>query len=183
MAALACPLVLRHSASAMPLQRSCGSRSQLARRALLVPRAQDAGRAGFASFHNGTAQVGFGVPAPSLPAATERPVVAAAAAAGEPAPAAAAAAAPAVAAPAKKAPSKPRLPALDSLRFFLIAYIGVGHFVSFATKDAFLLKLLTQVGFFWKHCLQPRGEDGPREGRQREGRRGGGHPGPGVDAG
>ena len=88
---------------------------------------------------------------------------------------------PAAAPPA--AASKTRLPSLDSLRFFLIAYIGVGHFVSFATKDAFLLKLLTQVGFFWKHCLQPRGEDGPREGRQREGRRGGGHPGPGVDAG
>ncbi|GBF97881.1 acyltransferase [Raphidocelis subcapitata] len=56
---------------------------------------------------------------------------------------AAAAAAPAPE-PAKK-PSKPRLPGLDSLRFFLIAYIGVGHFVSFATRDAFLLKLFTQV--------------------------------------
>ena len=69
-------------------------------------------------------------------------VAAAAAAAGgaEPAPAAPAAAA----APAKKA-SKPRLPALDSLRFFLIAYIAVGHFVAFATRDPFLLKLLTQV--------------------------------------
>lgn len=44
-----------------------------------------------------------------------------------------------------KAPSKPRLPGLDSLRFFLIAYIAVGHFVAFATKDAFLLKLFTQV--------------------------------------
>ena len=41
--------------------------------------------------------------------------------------------------------SKPRLPSLDSLRFFLIAYIGVGHFVGFATKDAFLLKLFSQV--------------------------------------
>lgn len=41
--------------------------------------------------------------------------------------------------------SKPRLPSLDSLRFFLIAYIGVGHFVAFATKDAFLLKLFSQV--------------------------------------
>jgi hypothetical protein len=44
-----------------------------------------------------------------------------------------------------KAPSKPRLPSLDSLRFFLIAYIGVGHFVAFATKDAFLVKLFSQV--------------------------------------
>jgi peptidoglycan/LPS O-acetylase OafA/YrhL len=47
--------------------------------------------------------------------------------------------------PAPKKASKPRLPALDSLRFFLIAYIGVGHFVSFATRDAFLLKLFTQI--------------------------------------
>lgn len=41
--------------------------------------------------------------------------------------------------------SKPRLPGLDSLRFFLIAYIGVGHFIAFATRDAFLLKLFSQV--------------------------------------
>lgn len=47
-------------------------------------------------------------------------------------------------APAKKA-SKPRLPGLDSLRFFLIAYIAVGHFIAFATRDAFVLKLFTQV--------------------------------------
>lgn len=60
----------------------------------------------------------------------------------DPAPPAAAAAAP----PAKaKAPSKPRLPGLDSIRFFLIAYIGVGHFIGFATKDAFVLKLMTQI--------------------------------------
>jgi hypothetical protein len=49
-------------------------------------------------------------------------------------------------APAKKAASKPRLPGLDSLRFFLIAYIAVGHFVAFATRDPFILKLFTQVG-------------------------------------
>ena len=55
-----------------------------------------------------------------------------------PAPAPAATAAP-------KAPSKARLPSLDSLRFFLIAYIAVGHFVAFATKSGFALKLLTQV--------------------------------------
>lgn len=47
--------------------------------------------------------------------------------------------------PAKKAASKPRLPGLDSLRFFLIAYIAVGHFVAFASKDPFILKLFTQV--------------------------------------
>lgn len=41
--------------------------------------------------------------------------------------------------------SKPRLPALDSLRFFLIAYICVGHFVAFATADALVLRLCTQV--------------------------------------
>jgi hypothetical protein len=44
-----------------------------------------------------------------------------------------------------KPASKPRLPSLDSLRFWLIAYIGVGHFIAFATKDAFILKLFTQV--------------------------------------
>jgi peptidoglycan/LPS O-acetylase OafA/YrhL len=44
-----------------------------------------------------------------------------------------------------KGPSKPRLPSLDSLRFFLIAYIAVGHFVGFATSNTFLLKLMTQV--------------------------------------
>jgi hypothetical protein len=48
-------------------------------------------------------------------------------------------------APAKKAASKPRLPGLDSLRFFLIAYIAVGHFVAFASKDPFILKLFSQV--------------------------------------
>lgn len=31
------------------------------------------------------------------------------------------------------------------MRFFLIAYIGVGHFVGFATRDAFILRLLSQV--------------------------------------
>jgi peptidoglycan/LPS O-acetylase OafA/YrhL len=70
----------------------------------------------------------------------------AAAAGGDAAPAAATpapAAEPAAAKPAKA--SKARLPSLDSLRFFLIAYIAVGHFVSFATKDALLLRLMTQV--------------------------------------
>jgi len=48
--------------------------------------------------------------------------------------------------PAKaKAPSKARLPSLDSLRFFLIAYIAVGHFAVFATKSSFALALLTQA--------------------------------------
>eukprot|EP00958_Prasinococcus_capsulatus_P022561 scaffold3183_cov381-Prasinococcus_capsulatus_cf.AAC.12 len=40
---------------------------------------------------------------------------------------------------------KPRLPALDSIRFFLIAYISIGHFIALATKDIFVLKLATQV--------------------------------------
>ena len=79
------------------------------------------------------------------PAAAE-PVVKAAAPV---APVAAAAPAPVAAAPAAakpaKGPSKPRLPSLDSLRFFLIAYIAVGHFVGFATSNVFLLKLMTQV--------------------------------------
>lgn len=95
------------------------------------------GQAGFASSRGHSMEASFraGKKANSQ-------VAAAAAAAGgaEPAPAAPAAAS----APAKKA-SKPRLPALDSLRFFLIAYIAVGHFVAFATRDPFLLKLLTQV--------------------------------------
>ena len=50
---------------------------------------------------------------------------------------------PAVAKP--KAAGKARLPSLDSLRFFLIAYIAVGHFAVFATKSGFALRLLTQV--------------------------------------
>ncbi|KAI8468764.1 MAG: acyltransferase family-domain-containing protein [Monoraphidium minutum] len=86
-------------------------------------------------------------PRPLPPPLPRRPRAAGgAAAAGAPEPeqpAAAAAPAP-TPAPAKKA-SKPRLPGLDSLRFFLIAYIGVGHFISFATRDAFLLKLFTQI--------------------------------------
>ena len=60
-------------------------------------------------------------------------------------PALQASAPPAAAAPAGKPPSKARLPSLDSLRFVLIAYIAVGHFVGFATSNAFLLRLLTQV--------------------------------------
>ena len=31
------------------------------------------------------------------------------------------------------------------MRFFLIGYISIGHFIACATKDAFVLKLLTQV--------------------------------------
>ena len=41
--------------------------------------------------------------------------------------------------------SKPRLPALDSIRFFLIAYIGVGHFIACATKNALTLASFSQV--------------------------------------
>ena len=31
------------------------------------------------------------------------------------------------------------------MRFFLIAYIAVGHFAAFGTSNAFALRLLTQV--------------------------------------
>ena len=51
---------------------------------------------------------------------------------------------PAVPAVPEKAP-KPRLPALDACRFFLIAYICVGHFVALANPSVFALKLFTQV--------------------------------------
>lgn len=44
-------------------------------------------------------------------------------------------------APAKK----PRIAALDSLRFVLIAYIASGHFIFTATSNKFLLKLITQI--------------------------------------
>ena len=54
-----------------------------------------------------------------------------------------AAPAPAPAPPAKK--KRPFIPALDSTRFFLISYITVGHFIACCTKDAFALKLLSQV--------------------------------------
>ena len=40
---------------------------------------------------------------------------------------------------------KPRVPALDSIRFFLIAYISVGHFIACATKDALALAAFSQV--------------------------------------
>ena len=40
---------------------------------------------------------------------------------------------------------KPRLPALDSIRFFLIAYIGVGHFIACATRETSTLAALSQV--------------------------------------
>ena len=42
-------------------------------------------------------------------------------------------------------PQKPRLPALDSIRFFLISYIATGHFVTFGTKNAFVIKLFAQI--------------------------------------
>ena len=44
-----------------------------------------------------------------------------------------------------KAKGKPRVPALDSIRFFLIAYIGVGHFIACATKNALTLASFSQV--------------------------------------
>jgi peptidoglycan/LPS O-acetylase OafA/YrhL len=55
--------------------------------------------------------------------------------------------------PPPKPVTKPRIDALDSLRFFLIAYIATGHFISFATSDAYILKLIGQInvvvgGFF-----------------------------------
>ena len=43
--------------------------------------------------------------------------------------------------------SKPRLPAMDSVRFFLIAYIAIGHFIACAGQptNALLMKLSSQV--------------------------------------
>lgn len=40
---------------------------------------------------------------------------------------------------------KPRLPSLDSIRFFLISYIATGHFVNFGTTDIFVLKFFGQI--------------------------------------
>ncbi len=62
---------------------------------------------------------------------------------GGPAPVAAAAA-DGAAAPAPKA-KRPRIPALEAVRFSLISYICVGHFVAMATKDTFFLRLFSQV--------------------------------------
>ena len=45
------------------------------------------------------------------------------------------------AAPAKK----PRIGALDSLRFILIAYIASGHFIHTATHNPFLLRFISQI--------------------------------------
>uniref|UniRef100_A0A7S1N0G5 Acyltransferase 3 domain-containing protein n=1 Tax=Eutreptiella gymnastica TaxID=73025 RepID=A0A7S1N0G5_9EUGL len=51
-----------------------------------------------------------------------------------------------VAAPAPPKPAKkPRLPALDSIRFFLISYIVVGHFIQVCTANTLILKLFTQI--------------------------------------
>lgn len=52
---------------------------------------------------------------------------------------------PAPAAKPAKGPSKARLPSLDALRFFLIAYIAIGHFVIFATSNPVIIKLMTQA--------------------------------------
>lgn len=40
---------------------------------------------------------------------------------------------------------KPRIDSLDSLRFFLIAYIASGHFIHTATSNALLLRLASQI--------------------------------------
>ncbi|CAJ1333506.1 unnamed protein product, partial [Effrenium voratum] len=40
---------------------------------------------------------------------------------------------------------RPRIGALDSLRFVLIAYIASGHFIHTATKNPFLLRMITQI--------------------------------------
>jgi len=44
----------------------------------------------------------------------------------------------------KKAP-RPHLPALDTVRFFLISYIVVGHFIQVATTNVLLLRLFCQI--------------------------------------
>lgn len=49
------------------------------------------------------------------------------------------------AAPPAARSKKPRLPYLDSLRFFLIAYIATGHFIAFASPSLFVAKLFSQV--------------------------------------
>eukprot|EP00930_Biecheleria_cincta_P022672 TRINITY_DN16529_c0_g1_i1.p1 TRINITY_DN16529_c0_g1~~TRINITY_DN16529_c0_g1_i1.p1 ORF type:complete len:527 (-),score=83.38 TRINITY_DN16529_c0_g1_i1:197-1777(-) len=46
-------------------------------------------------------------------------------------------------APAK--PKKVRITAFDSIRFFLIAYIVSGHFISFAAPSQFAFKAITQI--------------------------------------
>lgn len=47
--------------------------------------------------------------------------------------------------PPKQRVSKPRLASLDSLRFFLISYIAIGHFINFATQDLLVIKMFAQV--------------------------------------
>jgi len=44
-----------------------------------------------------------------------------------------------------KTMQKPRLPGLDSVRFFLIAYIATGHFIACATKNPTILRFATQI--------------------------------------
>eukprot|EP00899_Mesostigma_viride_P017174 jgi/Mesvir1/25458/Mv01727-RA.2 len=40
---------------------------------------------------------------------------------------------------------KPRLPAFDACRFFLVAYIATGHFIAMATKDQLILRMFSQI--------------------------------------
>lgn len=42
-------------------------------------------------------------------------------------------------------PKKVRISAFDSIRFFLIAYIVCGHFISFASPSEFVFKAITQI--------------------------------------
>jgi len=42
-------------------------------------------------------------------------------------------------------PKKVRITAFDSIRFFLIAYIVCGHFISFAAPSPFVLKAISQI--------------------------------------
>lgn len=47
--------------------------------------------------------------------------------------------------PKPKKASRPRIDALDSLRFFLIMYISTGHFVMFATGNNFVQSFFSQI--------------------------------------
>lgn len=133
---MACTIAGR---TAAPLGRI---RASAPRRRFVLPPRASLGRPGNAAFNTPWPGASFSSTPGHSSAAAGRPAASSSEAGGS----VGSGGAPALPRLADKQPSgKARLPSLDSLRFFLIAYIAVGHFVAFATTNPFLLRLLTQV--------------------------------------
>jgi hypothetical protein len=133
---MACTIAGR---TAAPLGRI---RASAPRRRFVLPPRASLGRPGNAAFNTPWPGASFSSTPGHSSAAAGRPAASSSEAGGS----VGSGGAPALPRLADKQPSgKARLPSLDSLRFFLIAYVAVGHFVAFATTNPFLLRLLTQV--------------------------------------